>query len=80
MVSGDFFEVDVECDAGGERHHHVLQVTSTPIDPMLAFSERPGPPTARKVEYTCPLTGEIRLASFNPPEGFQWPFSVTKIQ
>ena len=78
MVSGDFFEVDVECDAGGERHHHVLQ--STPIDPMLAFSERPGPPTARKVEYTCPLTGEIRLASFNPPEGFQWPFSVTKIQ
>jgi hypothetical protein len=80
MVAGDFFELDVACGEGGDRHHHVLQITSAPVAGFAAFSERPGPPTERKVEYTCPLTGEVRLASFKPPEGFRWPFAITKIQ
>jgi hypothetical protein len=80
MVSGGFFELDVECGAGSDRHYHVLQITSAPAAGFAAFPERPGPPTARKIEYTCPSTGDIRLASFIPPEGFRWPFTITKIQ
>lgn len=79
MNPAKFFEVDVECDAGSKSHHHVLRVTSAPVEGLAAFAGRQAGPTERKVEYTCPTTGEIRLASFEPPEGFRWPFVISGI-
>jgi hypothetical protein len=76
----DYFELDVECGVAGGLHRHVVRIRSTPLIGLGGFTSRGDAPGARRVQYTCPITGEARLAEFEPPPGFRWPFIVDGIE
>ena len=77
----DPFEVGVSCGAAGAGHDHVLVITE---DHWISFGAMPSRPVAggakRQIEFVCPVSGERRTAEFEPPEGYQWPFTVVSIE
>jgi hypothetical protein len=72
----DYFELDVECGP----HRHVVRIRSTPLIGWGWSTSRGDAPGPRRVQYTCPLTGEVQLATFEPPPGFAWPFTVDGVE
>jgi hypothetical protein len=79
MTEQDWFEVDVDCAAERGAHAHRLRVGSAPLGGLLLRARGPAKVGPRWLEYTCPLTGETRLASCSPPAGFDWPFTVLSV-
>jgi hypothetical protein len=37
------------------------------------------PPAAVRLQYTCPITGQPRIARFKPPQDAARPFVVTEV-
>lgn len=68
------FEIDVECDAGGKRHRHRVIV-----DHGVGSAFGAARPSRVMLQYSCPTTGEMRMAQFRAPVGAAKPFSVLRV-
>jgi hypothetical protein len=80
MTNASSFEIDVECTAEGKPHRHLIRIEPSMAPPAFAGLPRSSRPAGRRfVEYTCPVTGERRKASFSAPPGFDWPFTVLSV-
>jgi hypothetical protein len=81
VTSREPFEVQVQCGAVGAGHDHVLVIAE---DDWVSFGASPSRPVVghvkRQIEYICPMSGERRSAEFEPPAGYQWPFTVVGIE
>jgi hypothetical protein len=69
------FEIEVGCQGGGTAHKHTI-VVETGHEPVYNASK----PSKIRLQYTCPVSGQALIASFNPPVGASRPFSVTKVR
>jgi hypothetical protein len=76
----DYFELDVECEVAGGPHRHLVRIRSSPLIGLGLSTSRGDAPGLRRVHYTCPVTGEVRPAEFEPPPGFRWPFIVDGVE
>jgi hypothetical protein len=79
VATDEVLELAVECESGGDTHRHILDITPNPLQGFAGVPLRPGVSGERSVEYQCPISGEDRLARFQPPAGFEWPFSVLSV-
>ena len=68
------FQLEVVCNAGGTPHKHVILVEHG----SGAFgASRPG---NVRLQYTCPVSGEALIATFQPPVGASRPFAVASVR
>jgi hypothetical protein len=68
------FEIGVDCDSGGKMHRHSL-IVSHGVGRAFGAAR----PSRVQLQYSCPETGEMRMASFRAPAGVAKPFSVASV-
>ena len=69
------FEVSVRCVSGSSPHRHVLVVRSTG---SLKYGA--AKPAQARLQYTCPVTGDAAIASFEPPLHAPRPFKIAEVK
>jgi hypothetical protein len=80
MAKDPWFEVEVECRAGGNAHRHRIRVTSTPRTGIAFLPRAPRVAGQRQLEYSCPISGKVCLSHVSPPAGFDAPFRVLSVK
>jgi len=68
------FQLEIVCNAGGTPHKHVIVVEHG----KGAFGA--SRPSNVRLQYTCPISGEALIATFQPPVGSSRPFAVASVQ
>jgi len=69
------FQVSVACESGGVRHTHTLHISC-----VIGAAYGAAPPPRVQLEYSCPETGQSRIAIVRPPVGAAQPFSVSRVE
>jgi hypothetical protein len=68
------FSVSVTCKAGEAPHEHTIVIGSGSGAYGVAA------PSAVRLQYTCPLTGDALITTFKPPVGAARPFSIREVR
>jgi len=69
------FRIEVNpCMGGDAVHTHIITIKAG--DGGVRGS---APPASARLQYTCPVTGQHRIARFKPPQGAARPFTVTEV-